>query len=197
MYLSRLRLNRSRAAVQWSANAYRVHQRLRMAFGDEPRLLFRIEGGGDSPVEILVQSHTPPDWAILADLRVLAQLPEHKKIEPRVPAGRRYRFRLLANPTVKREGQRLSLFGTEAQQAWLGRKLAEAGAELLGAQASPLGLQRSSKGTAKNEGVQTHFAVLFDGWLEVKDPDKLRAAVETGIGPAKGYGFGLLSLAPG
>jgi hypothetical protein len=30
----------------------------------------------------------------------------------------------------------------------------------------------------------------------VTEPGQLRAAVENGIGSAKGYGFGLLSLAP-
>lgn len=43
---------------------------------------------------------------------------------------------------------------------------------------------------------QTLFAVLFEGVLQVTDPDKLRIAVGAGIGSAKGFGFGLLSLAP-
>ena len=48
-----------------------------------------------------------------------------------------------------------------------------------------------------NKKHETHFlAVQFDGVLQVTDPDKLVAAVETGIGSAKGFGFGLLSLAP-
>lgn len=42
----------------------------------------------------------------------------------------------------------------------------------------------------------SHFGVRFDGTLTVTDPGALRAAVRDGIGPAKAYGFGLLSLAP-
>lgn len=37
-------------------------------------------------------------------------------------------------------------------------------------------------------------AVRYDGILTVTDPDRLRQAVASGIGPAKGFGFGLLSL---
>jgi CRISPR system Cascade subunit CasE len=37
---------------------------------------------------------------------------------------------------------------------------------------------------------------VFEGRLLITDPDALRAALVTGIGPAKGYGCGLLTLAP-
>jgi len=39
-------------------------------------------------------------------------------------------------------------------------------------------------------------AVRFEGVLEVTDPAALAAIVAAGIGSGKGYGFGLLSLAP-
>lgn len=42
----------------------------------------------------------------------------------------------------------------------------------------------------------TFAAVLFEGLLEVTDPDAFRAALEQGIGSGKAYGFGLLSIAP-
>lgn len=41
-----------------------------------------------------------------------------------------------------------------------------------------------------------HNAVTFDGELTVTDADAFRAALRTGIGPAKAYGFGLLSVRP-
>ena len=37
---------------------------------------------------------------------------------------------------------------------------------------------------------------LFNGLLVCTDPDGLRTALLTGIGSAKAFGFGLLSLAP-
>jgi CRISPR system Cascade subunit CasE len=37
--------------------------------------------------------------------------------------------------------------------------------------------------------------VLFNGTLAVTDPERFRAALATGIGSGKAYGFGLLSVA--
>jgi CRISPR system Cascade subunit CasE len=195
MYLSRLQLNRSRIALGWIANPYRVHQRLMMACDGDDRVLFRIEET-DTGTQILVQSRTEPDWAAsLGDLSVLAGEPEHKAFQPCLEAGRLYRFRLLANPTVKRDGKRLGLLREEAQRAWLARKLAEAGGELSGCVVVPQGFRHSRK-NPKEDDAQTHLAVLFEGVLRVTDPTLVAAAIENGVGPAKGYGFGLLSLAP-
>lgn len=41
----------------------------------------------------------------------------------------------------------------------------------------------------------TLTTAVFDGCLQVIDPDALVAALTQGIGPAKGYGCGLLTLA--
>jgi len=38
--------------------------------------------------------------------------------------------------------------------------------------------------------------VRYEGLLQVTDPHLLVEAVRAGIGSAKGFGFGLLSLAP-
>ncbi len=44
---------------------------------------------------------------------------------------------------------------------------------------------------------KTQFsAARFDGVLRVSDPTKFALAVENGIGKARGFGFGLLSVAP-
>jgi len=196
MYVGRLRLNPSRLAVGWCANPYRVHQRLKMAFDGDPRLLFRIEDEREG-TQIIVQATRAPKWdAAFADFLVLSGPPEHKPFAPCLSEGRVYRFRLLANPTVKRNGRRLGLLREEDQRAWLARKLADAGGELVGCVASTHGLRRSEKNPHKDASVQTHLAVLFDGALRVKDAGRLCRALETGIGAAKGYGFGLLSLAP-
>ncbi len=43
---------------------------------------------------------------------------------------------------------------------------------------------------------QNLFAVRYDGFLTVNDPARFRQALIHGIGPAKAYGFGMLSVAP-
>lgn len=217
MYLSRLRLRGTRLAADWSSNPYRVHQRIKQACAGDPRVLFRIEEKPEGDVQILVQSHLAPNWdAAFADLPVLRQPPEFKPFDPHLAAGRQYRFRLRANPTAVKTSEkdngdkkkpRLGLLREDDQRAWLKNKLEAAGAELLGCIVNSRGMQHSFKtphpnpspeigGGAGGEGKQTHLAVLFEGVLLARDPDRLVAALEAGIGPAKGFGFGLLSLAP-
>jgi CRISPR system Cascade subunit CasE len=206
MYLARLTLNQSRTAIFWSSNPYRVHQRLRMAYSNDPRLLFRIEESSDgTKTQILVQSHTEPDWSVFTDFPVLLSQPEHRFFNPKLVAGHRYRFRILANPTLKKtltlgSGEkrktRLGLFREEAQVEWLRHKLNNAGSEMLACRVIPRGLQYSHKNPAKDDRQQTHLAVMYEGILRVNHADLLQQTLKIGIGSAKGYGFGLLSLAP-
>jgi CRISPR system Cascade subunit CasE len=195
MYLSRLTLARNRTAFLWISNPYRVHQRLCMACDGDPRLLFRIETDEDA-TRILVQSHQAPDWmTAFADLRVLARPPESKPFELQLQQGGLYQFRLLANPTVKRDGKRLGLMKEEEQKAWITRKINEAGMELLGFLIVPCGNQKSSKPTEDGIQIQVHFTILFNGVVRILNVHKAQEVVESGIGSAKGFGCGLLSLA--
>jgi CRISPR system Cascade subunit CasE len=47
----------------------------------------------------------------------------------------------------------------------------------------------------KNNHKATFVIVDFDGLLKVESPEKLINAIKKGLGPAKGLGCGLLSLA--
>ena len=71
------------------------------------------------------------------------------------------------------------------------------------ARRAPLPLESQSKDNKDKEkphvvsfGSSEFSAALFDGTLTVTDADKFAAAIENGIGKAKGFGFGLLSVAP-
>jgi CRISPR system Cascade subunit CasE len=140
-----------------------------------------------------MQSHVVPDWDhAFARFHVLAGPPESKSFELRLKAKALYRFCLLANPVVSRDGRRLGLQRESLQRQWLERKLRAAGAEVLSVDARDNGLQRSQK---EDGSVQTHQAVRFEGVLRCVAPEALQEVVCRGIGPAKGYGFGLLSLA--
>lgn len=55
---------------------------------------------------------------------------------------------------------------------------------------------RTRKHGRRGEHRVTLFGVRFDGVGTVTDPEALGTSLRTGIGPAKGFGFGLLSLAP-
>lgn len=55
-------------------------------------------------------------------------------------------------------------------------------------------IHRFTKGKGGRRVILT--AVTFEGRLAVTDPDRLRQALLHGVGPAKSYGCGLLTLAP-
>ena len=204
MYLSRLTLNRSRTALFWLSSRYRVHQRLMMACGNDPRVLFRIETDEQKP-QVLVQTHNTPAWNTAFDeFNVLLHEPEHKVFNPVLVDDGLHRFRLLANPTAKKTFQkddgekhktRLGIFKEADQIEWLKRKLSESGAELVHWRVNPRGMVYSHKNPQKDKQTQVHYAVLFEGILKVIHSEQLLQSLQTGIGPAKGYGFGLLSLA--
>lgn len=219
MYLSQLTLNlRSRDARRDAGDEYQMHSTLARLFADAPkaekerrfkelakdekeRVLFRIERHADvGLLRVLVQSYRAPDFSKLPT-GYCATPPQTRndygeKLKALIP-GQAVRFRLRANPTVKKQGKRLGLREPSEQQAWLKRKLREAGAELLDCRFMPHEVTPSHKHKTSGETPrQIHLGVLFEGELRVTDPAVLSATIENGIGSAKGYGFGLLSLAP-
>lgn len=207
MYLSLLEIDaRSRIGRTWLANPYRVHQRLLMAFpdADPGRVLFRIEDEW-TPPRIIVQSEAEAEWdEAFGDFAALASPPRQRTLVIDVAAGDVLRFRLRANPTKRLsaacpgkmvDGPRVGLFREAEQRAWIQRKASAAGVGLLSVDVRPLSTIVSRKNPAKDRAHQSHLAVQFDGRLGVTDPRALEEAVRCGIGSAKAYGFGLLSLA--
>ena len=207
MFLSLLEIDsQAHIARTWLGNPYRVHQRLAMAFPKAPsgRVLFRIEEEW-SPPRIIVQAEAQADWdAAFREFAVLASLPQQKPVDITAFAGEVLRFRLLANPTkrlsagcpgVKVDGHRVGLFKEADQRGWLERKAAAAGFAPLAVEVRPRSTIVSHKNPSKDRSRQSHLAVQFDGQLQVTDPGRLTEAVQAGIGTAKAYGFGLLSLA--
>jgi CRISPR system Cascade subunit CasE len=149
--------------------------------------------------------------------------PACRSVEERYQAlalGTRLRFRLRANPTKKidtrsgpngeqRNGRRIPLAGDDERLGWLARKAATGGfrvltvrerAEVPDARTSNLekiaGWREGPDHTGQLATRKLTFAsVLFDGYLEVTDAARFFETLRQGIGPAKAYGFGLLSIA--
>jgi len=224
MYLSCLEIDTSQeSGRRWLANDYCVHQRLRKAFPDRtPDVLYRVEALRQPP-RILVQAPCAADWdECFSDLPVVnssdqkqlcvssdgASPLEGASLADRrltVWAGREYRFLLRANPTARRgperprEGKspqktRVGLLREEEQRDWLERKGEAHGFKALVYEVRPLG---SLTFTRPKDGKRLSFlGVEFEGRLQVTDPELFAAALEQGIGSGKGFGFGLLSLAP-
>lgn len=203
MFLTQLQLDpRSAQARRDLADPYDMHRTLVRAFVQEdgqrpPRFLWRVEPGPARPQQtVLVQSASPSDWSFLS--RVQGYLagtenPHTRSFEPAklLQAGRRYRFRLVANPTVTRDGKRHSLAGEEAQLAWLSRQGERSGFGVISALVSGGDWVHSRKGAAQ----VSLSRVCFEGVLQVRDTDQMATALASGIGPGKAFGCGLLSLA--
>ncbi len=119
--------------------------------------------------------------------------------------GDTWAFRLRANPTHSgrktTDSERTQRFGhlTAPQQlAWLTTRCAGAGFEVpVGALGQPDAavvhrevVRFNRRGTAV-----TLTTATYEGRLTVGDPTALRRTLTHGLGPAKGYGCGLLTLA--
>ena len=169
---------------------------------------------------LLVQSAAAPDWSRLpAGYLVPQGGAAVKEIDAAVAAirnGMHLRYRLVANPARKidtksapdgarRNGRRVPVRGDDAVVAWLVRHAERAGFELAADDAGtgpavvvrPLGdVVGGSARPGLGRPRVTVRGFLLDGQLTVTDAERLRRAIAEGIGPAKAYGFGLLSVAP-
>jgi CRISPR system Cascade subunit CasE len=209
MFFSRLLLNpRSRRVLRDAADPYEMHRTVLRGFPDKAnggpgRVLWRLEREKPGrPRILLVQSEKKPDWGpLLAELPpyYLAEEtrdglanPDTKQRDPAFPLRQQFVFRLRANPTIKRDGKRHGLFREEDQLGWLARKGHQCGFAVRSARIAPEGTVRAK---LRSPAPLAFFAVLCEGLLEVTDPAQFRATLGEGIGSAKGFGFGLLSLA--
>jgi CRISPR system Cascade subunit CasE len=192
--------------------------------GNVGRVLFRLDadpGRAGAVLHLLVQSEREPDWSALESRAGCIRGP--KEWLPRFETGQRLRFRLRASPTKrmafprghpKAGHQRIGLLTRLEQAQWLQRQGERCGFRLCD---TPTGWFDAFDGAEPSGAVQitslghlkgykpnpetgratplTHLAVDFDGLLQVTDAQALAQTIVAGIGPGKGFGFGLLSLA--
>lgn len=211
MHLTRLTLDpRSAQARRDLADPYDMHRTLTRAFvsgadNTPARFLWRLEAGSNAwaAPQLLVQSATAGNWEVLQalpgylqpDPRQACQSPgvECRELDlaTMLQPGRRFRFRLLANPTVTRERKRYGLVEESAQLDWLARQGERHGFAVLGALVTAS--ERLNCQRKQGLGIVLQ-RVCFEGHLQVRDSDVLAGALLGGIGPAKAFGCGLLSL---
>lgn len=184
-------------------------------------VLYRLELMGEpSQARLLVQSNHLPDWSSLPSGYLAPSAddrgnPAVRSIEEeigRVHAGMRMCFRLRANPTKRISernaeqdsrwhGKRVELQRETDQISWLERKASEGGFQLLGvklagSQVPDVRIHDAPKQYGRRGDARLSFGVaLFEGQLEVTDAARFSEALRVGIGSAKAYGFGLLSVA--
>lgn len=199
----------SRVELPWEEvrNPYEVHRRLWRMFPGEERetrksnhetrqgFLFRVEEQSTGrPIRVLLQSRVAPlraEGATLLGTREFLPAPS---------AGQMLDFILTANPVktivdIQRESKpgkqsercRVPLIDEGGRRQWLERKLAGAAtlesAEIL--PHTPLYFRKHGHGGKL-------VSCTFEGVLRVSSAEQLLGLMENGVGPAKGFGCGLL-----
>ncbi|MDN6495076.1 MAG: type I-E CRISPR-associated protein Cas6/Cse3/CasE [Corynebacterium casei] len=189
---------------------------------DESRILWRVDSSKNSTVLYIVGPEKPSlehiveqaGWATRPGLSA-----DYARLLDSLKKGQRWRFELVANPTYSewRDGKRGKVkahVSEKHQLEWLYKKAPSAGFELAPIPESPdaelgswnltdvpqllerktLNFQKSSQSGNRRSRTQIVQA-RFSGLLEVSNADALRTTLQQGIGRARGYGCGLMTLA--
>ncbi len=185
-------------------NPYEMHRALWRLFPEDEEatrdFLFRVGHADRLHAEILLQSETKPD-----QLNANARIQACKDYQIALKNDQRLRFLLIANPvkTINDEAGRKTIDGEtkkcrvpvireDDQRLWLERKFTDA-ATLDTLTINPMTPLRFYK--AKEERAGKIQPVSFQGVLNVSNVEEFVKLVRKGIGPAKAFGCGLLSLA--
>lgn len=218
MYLTRFDINKARRAARTLlASPQRLHAAVLAGFpateqppASEGRVLWRLDQHEHATLLYLVSPQRPDlihlveqaGWPTLQgwDTR------DYQPLLNRLAAGQRWGFRLTANPVSNRRktdtATRSQRFGhvTVAQQtAWLLERTQRLGFAVTTTTHDEPDVaihRRETLRFNRQDHTVTLATAVFEGHLEVLDPDALRCALVRGIGAGKGYGCGLLTLAP-
>lgn len=226
MYISRVALNLARSGgLRLAGSPYLLHAAVEKAFppnvmrrGDEGRILWRLDVSSrkDGGVWLYVVSPSVPDLSHIAEQAGWAQdrgeTKEYTSVLDALEEGQAWQFRLKANPARKvyrdwhgNDGESVvgSIQGhvTEAQQLeWLLARSARCGFDI----PESGGLRSVAISHRKREYFRhgadgnpvTLSTAQFDGRLVVVDADAFRRTLCCGLGRAKGFGCGLMTIAP-
>lgn len=199
MYLSRIVIPaREMHAKSFCSNIYGIHSAIMSAFPNPNgnRVLYRMEDTDTDRlqnVQILIQSILPPIWR--HDKFPQGSSFESRNLEMVPRAGEMFRFRLRANPTMPKNGKRICINGIEALHRWLHNKAAISGFKIAELTMKDEGVVKVEKRVLGDSHDIVLRSVVFNGVLTVDNAEAMKQALRSGIGRAKGFGFGLLSLA--
>jgi CRISPR system Cascade subunit CasE len=215
MFLSRLSLADAAAERPdfWHAfgSEYTLHRAVWDLFGDRPDrrrdFLYRLDSRNGRPLLWTLSSREPDApsglWRI-----------EARPVSPRLRPGDLLEFAVRVNPVVTRDGKRHDVvmdrkrstgwktappserqpetaLVQEALTEWLAARSDRLGARVRSLRADGYRVTRFPKPSGKE--VQLGLCDLT-GALEVVEPDRFVDAWRTGLGPAKGFGCGLMLI---
>ena len=218
MYLTHMPLNADRRSTRaLVASPQRMHAAVLGGYTpgsiDAGRVLWRLDRPHRHQLDLYVVSPIEPSFDALVEQAGWTSRPvwrstDYQGFLGRLASGQEWRFQLRANPikSVKAmpgtRGKRMPLTKPADQLVWLTSRAARWGFEIASQtdgvpNAIVSGKQHESfsRGGPANPHSVTIAAADYQGVLRVTEPDALRKALVGGIGPAKGYGCGLMTLA--
>ncbi|SCL13512.1 type I-E CRISPR-associated protein Cas6/Cse3/CasE [Micromonospora inyonensis] len=221
MYLTRFQINPARRnARKLLSSPQAMHAAVRAAFpvaedharGDT-RTLWRLDTVGTTTVYLYVVSPGRPDLTHLVEQvgwPTSTAEPwvtrDYDGLLGSLRSGERWAFRLTANPTHSgrktadaKDTQRFGHLREHEQVEWLTSRAERNGFAIASQQDGRPNLRlhrRQTQTFRRGMGTVTLTTATYDGILQVTDADALRRAMTSGIGHAKAYGCGLLTLAP-
>ncbi|MBO4208860.1 type I-E CRISPR-associated protein Cas6/Cse3/CasE [Micromonospora echinofusca] len=219
MYLTRFQINPARRnARKLLSSPQAMHAAVRAAFAapedyerDGTRTLWRLDSSPTATVHLYLVSPGRPDLTHLVEQAGWPTTEtwvtrDYDGLLGSLRPGQQWAFRLTANPTHSgrktadaKETQRFGYLREPEQIAWLTNRTARHGFTLATQHDGlpNLRLHRRQTHTFKRgTGTVTLTTAIYDGILHVTDTDAFRRALTGGIGHAKAYGCGLLTLAP-
>lgn len=212
--LTRVLINpQRRAGRQMLSDPQKLHAAVRAAFPpdmaeDKGRVLWRVDHRGNEHVLYIVGPEQSTADHIVEqagwDTRP-PQVADYDRFLSKLMVGQKWAFELVANPTYSesrgkgKRGKVKAHVSVQHQLEWLRKRAEKAGFKLNGdeqvIERTGLDFYRNYADRSKRNRVHIVTA-RFRGVLEVTDVEALQETLRNGIGRARGYGCGLLTLAP-
>lgn len=216
MYLTHMALNPERRSTREMVQSpQRIHAAVLSAFlpgvANTGRILWRLDHPERHRLDLLVVSPVAPSLEAMADQAGWPSQPvwrtaDYSPFLRGLASGQRWIFRLRANPIRNvrpsdgSRGDRVPLQRPDELVGWITWRSAGLGFTIVAGEHGPnvrvaeRRTERFRRGGPGGRQVTLGTAV-FEGVLQVTDPDRLTGALTHGIGAAKGYGCGLMTLA--
>ncbi|WP_433533009.1 type I-E CRISPR-associated protein Cas6/Cse3/CasE [Micromonospora sp. CA-263727] len=220
MFLTRFQINPARrGARKLLSSPHAMHAAVRAAFPVAAdyeragsRTLWRLDTPATSTVHLYLVSPGRPDLTHLIEQAGWPTSDEawvtrdYDGLLRSLAPGQEWAFRLAANPSHSgrktadaKETQRFGYLREHEQIAWLVRRAERRGFVLASQHDGRPNVRlhrRQTHSFKRGMGTVTLTTATFDGILQITDADAFRRALTGGIGHAKAYGCGLLTLAP-
>ena len=203
MFLSRIEMDLSRISTKRAlASPQIIHAAVQTCFPEEAgRILWRLDNF-EGKMFLLTISPTKPDFAGFAQqFGGTGEVKEYTPLLEQIKNGQRLSFRFRANPTYTKsagKGNRGKIYAhvtISQKRTWLMEKSAKWGFSLAEndfdvVETDNLRFYKDGNKKAVELGVAT-----FEGHLSITDVQLFKKALIEGIGRAKAYGCGMITVA--